>query len=72
MHMKLKNSLIVNTLVLSAALVVAGCQSYGVGEEVKPHIRDELARSQNTTSSKPTPPLQLNQELLAEVARYQA
>lgn len=70
--MKLKNSLIVNTLVLSAALVVAGCQSYGVGEEVKPHIRDELARSQNTTSSKPTPPLQLNQELLAEVARYQA
>ena len=72
MHMKLKNSLIVNTLVLSAALVVAGCQSYGVGEEVKPHIRDELARSQNTTSSKPTPPPQLNQELLAEVARYQA
>ena len=70
--MKLKNSLIVNTLVLSAALVVAGCQSYGVGEEVKPHIRDELARSQNTTSSKPTPPPQLNQELLAEVARYQA
>ena len=69
--MKLKNSLIVNTLVLSAALVVAGCQSYGVGEEVKPHIRDELARSQNTTSSKPTPPPQLNQELLAEVARYQ-
>lgn len=70
--MKLKNSLIINTLVLSAALVVAGCQSYGVGEEVKPHIRDELARSQNTTSSKPTPPPQLNQELLAEVARYQA
>jgi MSHA biogenesis protein MshL len=70
--MKLKNSLIVNTLVLSAAIVVAGCQSYGVGEEVKPHIRDELARSQNTTSSKPTPPPQLNQELLAEVARYQA
>lgn len=70
--MKLKNSLIVNTLVLSAALVVAGCQSYGVGEEVKPHIRDELARSQNKTSSKPTPPPQLNQELLAEVARYQA
>ena len=70
--MKLKNSLIVNTLVLSAALVVAGCQSYGVGEEVKPHIRDELARSQKTTSSKPTPPPQLNQELLAEVARYQA
>lgn len=70
--MKLKNSLIFNTLVLSAALVVAGCQSYGVGEEVKPHIRDELARSQNTTSSKPTPPPQLNQELLAEVARYQA
>lgn len=70
--MKLKNSLIVNTLILSAALVVAGCQSYGVGEEVKPHIRDELARSQNTTSSKPTPPPQLNQELLAEVARYQA
>ena len=70
--MKLKNSLIVNTLVLSAALVVAGCQSYGVGEEVKPHIRDELARSQNTTSSKPTPPPQLNQELLAVVARYQA
>ncbi len=70
--MKLKNSLIVNTLVLSAALVVAGCQSYGVGEEVKPHIRDELARSQNATSSKPTPPPQLNQELLAEVARYQA
>ncbi|KTF07264.1 type II and III secretion system protein [marine sediment metagenome] len=51
---------------------MAGCQSYGVGEEVKPHIRDELARSQNTTSSKPTPPPQLNQELLAEVARYQA
>ena len=70
--MKLKNSLIFNTLVLSAALVVAGCQSYGVGEEVKPHIRDELARSQNATSSKPTPPPQLNQELLAEVARYQA
>lgn len=70
--MKLKNSLIFNTLVLSAALVVAGCQSYGVGEEVKPHIRDELARSQNTASSKPTPPPQLNQELLAEVARYQA
>lgn len=59
-------------MVLSAALVVAGCQSYGVGEEVKPHIRDELARSQNTASSKPTPPPQLNQELLAEVARYQA
>ena len=70
--MKLKNSLISNALVLAAAFVIAGCQTYGVGEEVKPHIRDELNRSQNTPVSKPTPPPQLNQELLSEVARYQS
>ncbi len=72
MHMKLKNSLISNALVLAAAFVIAGCQTYGVGEEVKPHIRDELNRSQNVPVSKPTPPPQLNQELLSEVARYQS
>ncbi len=72
MHMKLKNSLISNALVLAAAFVIAGCQTYGVGEEVKPHIRDELNRSQNAPVSKPTPPPQLNQELLSEVARYQS
>ena len=72
MHMKLKNSLISNALVLAAALVITGCQTYGVGEEVKPHIRDELNRSQNAPVSKPTPPPQLNQELLSEVARYQS
>ena len=72
MHMKLKNSLISNALVLAAALVITGCQTYGVGEEVKPHIRDELNRSQNTPVSKPAPPPQLNQELLSEVARYQS
>ncbi len=70
--MKLKNSLISNALVLAAACVIAGCQTYGVGEEVKPHIRDELNRSQNAPVSKPTPPPQLNQELLSEVARYQS
>ncbi|KHT55807.1 MSHA biogenesis protein MshL [Alteromonas marina] len=70
--MKLKNSLISNALVLAAAFVIAGCQTYGVGEEVKPHIRDELNRSQNVPVSKPTPPPQLNQELLSEVARYQS
>ena len=70
--MKLKNSLISNALVLAAAFVIAGCQTYGVGEEVKPHIRDELNRSQNAPVSKPTPPPQLNQELLSEVARYQS
>ncbi|MBT3135418.1 pilus (MSHA type) biogenesis protein MshL [Alteromonas sp. ALT199] len=70
--MKLKNSLISNALVLAAALVITGCQTYGVGEEVKPHIRDELNRSQNTPVSKPAPPPQLNQELLSEVARYQS
>lgn len=72
MHMKLKNSLISNALVLAAAFVITGCQTYGVGEEVKPHIRDELNRSQNAPVSKPTPPPQLNQELLSEVARYQS
>lgn len=70
--MKLKNSLISNALVLAAAFVIAGCQTYGVGEEVKPHIRDELNRSHNVPVSKPTPPPQLNQELLSEVARYQS
>ena len=70
--MKLKNSLISNALVVAAALVIAGCQTYGVGEEVKPHIREELARSQNTPVTKPAPPPQLNQELLSEVARYQS
>ena len=70
--MKLKNSLISNALVLAAAFVIAGCQTYGVGEEVKPHIRDELNRSQNVPVSKPTPPPQLKQELLSEVARYQS
>ncbi|AXT38318.1 pilus (MSHA type) biogenesis protein MshL [Alteromonas sp. BL110] len=70
--MKLKNSLISNALVLAAAFVIAGCQTYGVGEEVKPHIRDELNRSQNAPVTKPAPPPQLNQELLSEVARYQS
>lgn len=70
--MKLKNSLISNALVLAAAFVIAGCQTYGVGEEVKPHIRDELNRSQNKAVTKPVPPPQLNQELLSEVARYQS
>lgn len=70
--MKLKNSLISNALVLAAAFVIAGCQTYGVGEEVKPHIRDELNRSQNVPATKPAPPPQLNQELLSEVARYQS
>ena len=70
--MKLKNNLTLNALFLAAACVLAGCQTYGVGEEVKPHIRDELNRSQNNTSSVPAPPSQLNQELLSEVARYQS
>ncbi len=70
--MKLKNSLISNALVLAAAFVISGCQTYGVGEEVKPHIRDELNRSQNKAVTKPAPPPQLNQELLSEVARYQS
>ncbi|WP_334048883.1 pilus (MSHA type) biogenesis protein MshL [Alteromonas gracilis] len=70
--MKLKNDLTLNALFLAAACVLAGCQTYGVGEEVKPHIRDELNRSQNNTSSVPAPPPQLNQELLSEVARYQS
>ncbi|MCZ8529984.1 pilus (MSHA type) biogenesis protein MshL [Alteromonas sp. PRIM-21] len=70
--MKLKNSLISNALILAAAFVIAGCQTYGVGEEVKPHIRDELNRSQNVPATKPAPPPQLNQELLSEVARYQS
>ncbi|MDY6976469.1 MAG: pilus (MSHA type) biogenesis protein MshL [Pseudomonadota bacterium] len=70
--MKLKNSLISNALMLAAAFVIAGCQTYGVGEEVKPHIRDELNRSQNKAVTKPAPPPQLNQELLSEVARYQS
>ncbi|MHC6647728.1 pilus (MSHA type) biogenesis protein MshL [Alteromonas sp. HB246098] len=70
--MKLKNSLISNALMLAAAFVIAGCQTYGVGEEVKPHIRDELNRSQNVPVTKPAPPPQLNQELLSEVARYQS
>jgi len=72
MNMKLKNNLTLNALFLAAACVLAGCQTYGVGEEVKPHIRDELNRSQNNTSSVPAPPPQLNQELLSEVARYQS
>ena len=70
--MKLKNSLISNALMLAAAFVIAGCQTYGVGEEVKPHIREELNRSQNVPVTKPAPPPQLNQELLSEVARYQS
>ncbi len=69
--MKLKNRVTFNALIMTAALAVAGCQTYGVGEEVKPHIRDELARSKNSTPSIPSLPPQLNQELLAEVARYQ-
>ena len=72
MHMKLKSSLTLHAFILTAALVVSGCQTYGVGEEVKPHIRDELNRSQNKPTGVPTPPPQLNQELLSEVARYQA
>ncbi|APD84819.1 pilus (MSHA type) biogenesis protein MshL [Alteromonas sp. Mex14] len=70
--MKLKNSLISNALMLAAAFVIAGCQTYGVGEEVKPHIRDELNRSQSAPVTKPAPPPQLSQELLSEVARYQS
>jgi len=69
--MKSKNNLIFNTLVLTTLFVVAGCQTYGVGEEVKPHIRDELNQSQSQSVSAPTPPPQLNQELLSEVAQYQ-
>ena len=69
--MKLKNRVTFNALIMTAALAVAGCQTYGVGEEVKTHIRDELARSKNSTTSIPSLPPQLNQELLAEVARYQ-
>ena len=70
--MKLKNSLISNALMLAAAFVIAGCQTYGVGEEVKPHIRDELNRSHSAPVTKPAPPPQLSQELLSEVARYQS
>ena len=72
MHMKLKNNLISNALVLAAAFVIVGCQTYGVGEEVKPHIRDELNRSQNEPVTQPALPPQLNQELLSEVSRYQS
>lgn len=70
--MKLKNNLISNALVLAAAFVIVGCQTYGVGEEVKPHIRDELNRSQNEPVTQPALPPQLNQELLSEVSRYQS
>lgn len=69
--MKLKNSDIIKALFISLAFTVAGCKSYGVGEEVKPHIRNELNQPQQLNNTPPPPP-DFNQELLSEVSRYKA
>lgn len=84
--MKLKNNFLSIFTLLFSALVISGCQTYGVGDEVKPHIRDELIK-ENTSSSNPATnqtqtngikpttermsPAQLNDELLAGVEQFQ-
>jgi MSHA biogenesis protein MshL len=84
--MKLKNNLASIATLLLFVLVIAGCQTYGVGDEVKPHIRDELRaedkRSENNgtdkngvgdtnASTNRMLPSQLNRELLAGVEQFQ-
>jgi len=77
--MKLKNNLASTATLLLLALVIAGCQTYGVGDEVKPHIRDELSASNKSAqpdatksaSTKRMSPSQLNNELLAGVEQFQ-
>ncbi len=70
--MKLKNSDITKALFITLVITVAGCKSYGVGEEVKPHIRNELNQQQQLKNNTPPPPPDFNQELLSEVSRYKA
>lgn len=70
--MKLKNSDIAKALFITLVITVAGCKSYGVGEEVKPHIRNELNQQQQLKNDTPPPPPDFNQELLSEVSRYKA
>ncbi|WP_334030549.1 pilus (MSHA type) biogenesis protein MshL [Alteromonas sp. P256] len=77
--MKLKNNLASTATLLLLALVIAGCQTYGVGDEVKPHIRDELSASNKSAqpdatesaSTRRMSPSQLNNELLAGVEQFQ-
>ncbi|WP_269518471.1 pilus (MSHA type) biogenesis protein MshL [Alteromonas sp. BMJM2] len=77
--MKLKNNLASTATSLLLALVIAGCQTYGVGDEVKPHIRDELSASNKSAqpdatknaSTRRMSPSQLNNELLAGVEQFQ-
>ena len=77
--MKLKNNLASTATLLLFALVIAGCQTYGVGDEVKPHIRDELSASNKSAqpdatksaSTRRMSPSQLNNELLAGVEQFQ-
>ena len=77
--MKLKNNLASTATLLLLALVIAGCQTYGVGDEVKPHIRDELSASNKSAqpdatksaSARRMSPSQLNNELLAGVEQFQ-
>ena len=68
--MKLKNRLVTSGFIVTLAFVSTGCQTYGVGKEVQPHIRDELQQQPHSPKPKPAMPPQLEQELLAEVGRY--
>ncbi|MDO6566688.1 pilus (MSHA type) biogenesis protein MshL [Alteromonas sp. 1_MG-2023] len=67
--MNLKSNGIYNAILFTVMATLTGCQSYGVGEKVQPHIRDELER-QNQPVAKPALPPQLAQELLSSVGGF--
>ena len=57
-------------LLLSASsLLLSGCQSFGTGAKVQPHIAAELSRDESLTMSAPAqPPAEFADELLSSVA----
>ena len=68
--MKLKNNYTARTLFLLLALAIAGCQTYGVGEKVQPHISEELDTLSSTPTTNQQVPAQFAQELLSSVGGF--
>ncbi|MEM0515080.1 pilus (MSHA type) biogenesis protein MshL [Pseudoalteromonas sp. YIC-827] len=68
--MILKTKIMSSWLLLSASsLLLSGCQSFGTGAKVQPHIAAELSRDESLTMSAPAqPPAEFADELLSSVA----
>ncbi|MFY8273760.1 pilus (MSHA type) biogenesis protein MshL [Pseudoalteromonas sp. SSDWG2] len=67
--MKMNTKRIVSRLLFGASFVLAsGCQTFGTGEQIKPHIRSQLEpQSEQSNADASMPPPQLTDELLSSV-----